>query len=271
MANKDSTLRTFTVIGLLCFVCSVLVCLAVVILKPFQEKEINVDRMKSVLEAAGIDYSGKDITDLFNSKIEARLLDLESNRFLNDEEVKKAVGCDDNKSASDCAGSYNYVSEAKLPGHNADIDPAKDFAGIKTHAKYMPVYLVKAEDKSVTQIVLPFYGQGLWSTMYGYLAVGADGSTIQGLKYYNQGETAGLGAEVTNPNYTAKWISKKLYDENSSYQFAVKKNADGNSQYQVDAISGATLTSDGVNNSVKYWFEEVYAPLLKQFKNKEVK
>ncbi len=90
MANKDSTLRTFTVIGLLCFVCSVLVCLAVVILKPLQEKEINVDRMKSVLEAAGIDYSGRDITELFNSKIEARLLDLESNRFLNAEEVKKA-------------------------------------------------------------------------------------------------------------------------------------------------------------------------------------
>ena len=262
MANKDSTLRTFTVIGLLCFVCSVLVCLTVVVLKPLQEKEINVDRMKSVLEAAGIDYEGEDITTLFNDKVKARLLDLDRNVLLSDAEVEKVVGSSD-------AGAYNFVSEAKLPGKNTVIESGKDSAGIKTHAKYMPVYFV-VENGATTKVVLPFYGQGLWSTMYGYLAVNANGTTIEGLKYYSQGETAGLGAEVANPAYTAKWKNKKLYDENSAYQFAVKKNADKNSEYMVDAISGATLTSDGVNNSVKYWFEDVYAPFLQQLKNKEV-
>ena len=120
----------------------------------------------------------------------------------------------------------------------------------------MPVYLVKANGQ-VSEVVLPFYGQGLWSTMYGYLAVDADGSTIKGVKYYSQGETAGLGAEVTNPAYTGKWIAKK-----------VTKGADKTSPYQVDAISGATLTSDGVNNSVKYWFEKVYVDYLRGLNHK---
>ena len=114
MANKDSTLRTFTVIGLLCFVCSVLVCLTVVVLKPLQEKEINVDRMKSVLEAAGIDYEGEDITTLFNDKVKARLLDLDRNVLLSDAEVEKVVGSSD-------AGAYNFVRKEVNEGHQAYV------------------------------------------------------------------------------------------------------------------------------------------------------
>lgn len=298
MANKDSTLRTFTVIGLLCFVCSILVCGTVVVLKPLQEKEMNADREKSVLEAAGIDYSGSNVSEVFAQKIEAKLLDLKTSAYVDSKTMREIVQCDKKKSDSDCAGSYNFVSESKLPEKNVVIpkkasaskdenlksgeeDSAdkvraskdenlkpgeEDIADIKVRARYMPVYLVKDNDQ-VSEVVLPFYGQGLWSTMYGYLAVDADGSTIKGVKYYSQGETAGLGAEVTNPAYTGKWIAKKLY-ENGEYKFKVTKGADKTSPYQVDAISGATLTSDGVNNSVKYWFEKVYADYLRGLNHK---
>jgi Na+-transporting NADH:ubiquinone oxidoreductase subunit C len=180
--------------------------------------------------------------------------------------MREIVQCDEKKSDSDCAGSYNFVSESKLPEKNVAISKAEDFGDIKVRARYMPVYLVKANGQ-VSEVVLPFYGQGLWSTMYGYLAVDADGSTIKGVKYYSQGETAGLGAEVTNPAYTGKWIAKKLY-ENGEYKFKVTKGADKTSPYQVDAISGATLTSDGVNNSVKYWFEKVYVDYLRGLNHK---
>ena len=266
MANKDSTLRTFTVIGLLCFVCSILVCGTVVVLKPLQEKEMNADREKSVLEAAGIDYSGSNVSEVFAQKIEAKLLDLKTSAYVDSKTMREIVQCDEKKSDSDCAVSYNFVSESKLPEKNVAISKAEDFGDIKVRARYMPVYLVKANGQ-VSEVVLPFYGQGLWSTMYGYLAVDADGSTIKGVKYYSQGETAGLGAEVTNPAYTGKWIAKKLY-ENGEYKFKVTKGADKTSPYQVDAISGATLTSDGVNNSVKYWFEKVYVDYLRGLNHK---
>ena len=106
MANKDSTLRTFTVIGLLCFVCSILVCGTVVVLKPLQEKEMNADREKSVLEAAGIDYSGSNVSEVFAQKIEAKLLDLKTSAYVDSKTMREIVQCDEKKSDSDCAGSY---------------------------------------------------------------------------------------------------------------------------------------------------------------------
>ncbi len=270
MVKQDSAIRTFAVIGVLCFVCSVLVCLTVVVLKPLQDRQINSDREKSVLEAAGIDIGDGDISEIFHKSVNARLLNLDTGKFVDSADLREIAQCPADKSESDCAGSYNFVSESKLEARNREIEPASDYAGIKVRAAYMPVYFVRNGDGALTRVVLPFYGQGLWSTMYGYLAVGVDGSTIEGLKYYNQGETAGLGAEVTNPAYTVKWIAKKLYGDDGVYRFAVKKRADGNDPYQVDGISGATLTSDGVNASVRYWFEIVYADFLKKVKNREV-
>ncbi len=267
-ASKDSTSRTFIVIGLLCLVCSLMVCVAVVLLKPLQAKQIQNDRELSILEAAGITVSG-DISKIYAENIEARLVNLESGKYVPNDKAAKIVGQDKNGKA--LIDGYNFVSESKLPDSSVTIDSKMDVAKIRTRARYMPVYLVKnTVSGGYKSVILPFYGQGLWSTMYGYLAVAGDGNTIMGVKYYSHGETPGLGGEIENPKFTRQWIGKKLFDEAGAPAFAVVKNASG--EHQVDALSGATLTSNGVTTSVKFWTDSMgYGPYLQRIKKGGIK
>ena len=93
--------------------------------------------------------------------------------------------------------------------------------------------------------------------MYGYLAISNDLNTIVGLEFYEHKETPGLGAEVDNPNWKALWRGKKIYDENGKILIKVVKGKVDNkanmSSYEVDGLSGATLTSNGVSNLLAYW------------------
>lgn len=264
MAKQDSTIRTFVVIGVLCLVCSLLVCISVVALKDLQEKAMNVDREKSILAAAQIAFTDSDVSKTYADRIEARLLDLSTGEFVTDKDKLKSILGDGS------IDGYNFVSAAKLPDSSITIPADQDLAKIRTRAKYMPVYLVRSAS-GYSSIILPFYGQGLWSTMYGYLSVGTDGNTIRGVKYYSHGETPGLGAEIENPAFTALWVNKKLYDEAGNVAFKVSKKVE-NKDYEVDALSGATLTSNGVSTSVEYWANSNgYGPFLQKVKKEGVK
>jgi Na+-transporting NADH:ubiquinone oxidoreductase subunit C len=144
----------------------------------------------------------------------------------------------------------------------------KDIAKIRQLEKYGLVYLVKDQEQ-IKNIILPIRGAGLYSTLYGFLALQADGSTIQGLSFYDQGETPGLGGEIVNPRWRAKWQGKKIYDETGMPKIDVIKGAVDSSQpqaiHQVDAIAGATLTSRGVGNLMRFWFGELgYKALLER-------
>ena len=130
----------------------------------------------------------------------------------------------------------------------------------------MPVYFAKDGGKTV-RIILPFYGQALWSTVYGYVAVSPeDGNTILGVTFYSHGETPGLGGEIDNPNFQKKWEGKKIQID-GNYAFKICKNAKDN---QIDALSGATLTSNGVDNTAKYWFDVGYKPFLEKISKGEI-
>lgn len=265
MASKDSTVRTFGVIGGLCLFCSILVCVAVVSLQPLQEKAIQVDREQSILAAAGIDVAkGANVSDVYKDNIEARLVDLSTGNYVtNPDELKAILG-------TSSIDGYNFASAAKLPSASVEIPAEEDKAKLKTRAKYMPVYLVKSA-AGYSSVILPVYGQGLWSTMYAYLSLNVDGNTIKGVKYYSHGETPGLGAEVTNPNWTAKWVGKKLFNESGVVKFAVSKKVN-DATYEVDALSGATLTSDGVTRTIQYWADKNgYGMYLNKIKAEGVK
>jgi Na+-transporting NADH:ubiquinone oxidoreductase subunit C len=120
------------------------------------------------------------------------------------------------------------------------------------------VYLAYAEgveSKKISFVVLPIHGYGLWSTMHGFVALDKDGNTIKGLKYYEHGETPGLGGEIQNPTWTAQFVGKKLLDDsgNPAIQILKPGNAVATSVSDVDGLSGATLTSKGVQNSFSFW------------------
>jgi Na+-transporting NADH:ubiquinone oxidoreductase subunit C len=114
-------------------------------------------------------------------------------------------------------------------------------------------------------VVLPVHGYGLWSTMYAYVALDGRGERVKGVTFYSHAETPGLGAEIENPRWRDGWIGKRLVDDSGAVRFDVARGTAGGEadEYRVDALSGATLTGNGVENMVHYWLgEQGYGPFL---------
>jgi len=255
--NKDSALGTFVIIISFCLVCSVLVSSAVVALNPFKAAALANDRQVNILKVSGFEVEGS-VADTFKQHIESHLIDVETGALADD-----AVPADQIE-------GYNFASLAKKPESSVKIAKDQDVAGILTHSKYMPVYFAKDEQGNTTRVILPFYGQALWSTVYGYVALSPkDANTILGVTFYSHGETPGLGGEIDNPSWQAKWVNKKLTDESGAYKFNITKEAEDHN-FDIDALSGATLTSDGVKKTVAYWLGDAYKPFLNKLKNGEI-
>lgn len=241
MANNDTIKKTVTVALALCVVCSIAVSSAAVLLRPMQQANILEDRKRNILSAAGMLEPGVSIAEQFES-ITPRVVDLATGRFTDEVDP---LTFDDRRAARD-------------PQYARELSSAEDLAGIRRHSKYMVVYLLEGEDGSVERLILPVSGYGLWSTMYGFIALESDFNTIAGLGWAEHGETPGLGGEIDNPNWQAVWEGKKLFDpDTGNYRFTVLKGqADANhpeADHRVDGLSGATLTARGVDNLVRFW------------------
>tara|TARA_B100000953_G_C17942154_1_gene397315 strand:- start:191 stop:904 length:714 start_codon:yes stop_codon:yes gene_type:complete len=115
----------------------------------------------------------------------------------------------------------------------------------------LPLY-IKIVNNSIDGYAIPISGKGLWSTLYGYFALENDGSTVKGIRFYKHGETPGLGGEVEKDWFTNNFVGKRITDMNGrlvSIQ-SVKGQVDTsspNAYHQVDGISGATMTTKGLN------------------------
>ena len=240
--SNDSTAKTFIIATLVCLVCAVFVSVSAVALKPLQQLNKELDKKKNILQVVGLYQDGDDIESAF-SKIDIKLIDLETGEYTTELD----------------AASYDERKAAKDPALNAPIAKADDIASIRMRPKVMPVYLVK-EDNLVKQLILPVNGYGLWSTLYGFLAVENDGQTIVGLSYYEHAETPGLGGEVDNPKWKKIWVGKKIYGPDGNVAIEVIKGAvtpgASGEEFQVDGLAGATLTSRGVGNMLKYWMSD---------------
>ncbi|MFH7565481.1 Na(+)-translocating NADH-quinone reductase subunit C [Oceanimonas smirnovii] len=253
MAKKETIGRTFAVVGGLCLVCSIIVSGAAVSLKPTQQRNQALDVQTNIVSVAGL---GRDnVAETYDRFIDARLLDLTTDKLTD----KSAAG-------------FNQRNAAKDPETSIQLSPDEDPAGIRRRANLAPVYLAKDENGELDSIILPVHGQGLWSTMYAFVAVAPDGNTIKGITYYEQGETPGLGGEVENPNWRAQFVGKKLFDENGKPALrVVKGGAPQGAPSSVDGLSGATLTSDGVQKTFEFWFgEQGYGPFLAKVREGEL-
>ncbi len=255
LAN-DSLEKTIAIALSLCFVCAILVSFAAVALRPLQIENKMMDMKKNILDVAGLLNEDTDIHQAFASQIEEKLINIETGEYVEDMDAEK----------------YDQRKAAKDPSQNIDIPRDKDIASIKRKAKIAKVYLVKNAG-AIESIILPMHGYGLWSTMYGFLALEADGQTVKSINFYDQAETPGLGGEVVNPNWRALWQGKQVYnDVGEPILKLIKGVVDINkagSEFQVDGLAGATLTSNGVSNLVKYWMSaEGFAPYLDKIRKK---
>ncbi len=252
MASKETMGKTFTVAFLLCLVCSLIVAGSVVALKPIQQENKALNLKANILAAAGLLPAGaiKEEIEAQFEKIDARLVDLDTGEYVEPGVVGKQT-----------ALAYDQRKAQKDPKLSKSISGEEDIASIKRRVDYAKVYLVRENDQIKT-IILPVSGYGLWSTLHGFLALESDANTVVGFGFYEHAETPGLGGEVDNPNWKALWPGKKVYDLEASdepklglLKGAVDRSKAG-AEYQVDGLSGATLTSRGVTNLVQYWTGE---------------
>lgn len=239
--QPDSKRKTLFVAFIISFVCSILVSAAAVLLKPVQEKNQIKDVLKNVIQVAGIDERS-DINEILGKKLVPKLLDMET---YNLEDIK------------DIGGYYkNFKKMLNDDTKSIKLKPDEDLAGIGRIPKKVLIYYVKGNN-SVNKIIVPIYGKGLWSTLYGFLCINAKDKSICGITFYEHKETPGLGGEVDNPNWKRKWVGKMIYDKGGRLKLTVIKgevNPDSAEKiYQVDGLSGASLTTAGVNNMVKFW------------------
>lgn len=250
-ANNDSISKTITVTVLLCVICSVVVSAAAVILKPKQVANKDIDRKTNILAAAGLLEPGKTVDELF-AKITTRVVDMETGKFTD------AVDGE----------TFDIQKASKDPDRSHALPREVDIASIKRQADFMPVYIIEGSSGDIEKLILPVHGYGLWSTLYGFLAIEGDLNTVVGLGFYSHAETPGLGGEVDNPSWKASWPGKKVYaDDLMEPELSLIKGkveaSTTNPEYKVDGLSGATLTSNGVTNLVHFWMgEEGFAPFL---------
>lgn len=252
--GNDSLEKTVAVALALCFVCAILVSVSAVALKPLQIHNKALDMKKNILDVAGLMQEDTDIDQAFSEMIEAKIVNIETGDYADDIDVV----------------SYDQRKAAKDPAQNITIPKDKDIASIKRKAKNAKVYLVKKGDQ-IESIILPIHGYGLWSTMYGFLAIDADGQTVQSINFYDQAETPGLGGEVVNPSWRALWQGKKIYDESGEPVLKLIKGSVNSSEpgadQMVDGLAGATLTSVGVTNMIRYWLgNEGFSAYLEKVK-----
>jgi len=256
--SRDSGKKVLGVALLLCLICSVLVSLAAVGLSERQERNKAEEKKRNILQAAGLYREGVPVVEQF-SRIEPRLVDLQSGTF--SDRFDPTV--------------FDSRVAARDPQTAYQIPAPLDLAGIKNRSRYKDVYLVLADGK-LQQLILPVHGKGLWSTMYGFIALGADLNTVNGFAFYEHGETPGLGGEVDNPNWKKQWPGKKIYDAAGDVRIEVIKGtvdrSSADAAYQADGLAGATLTGRGVSNLLRYWLgADGYRPFIDNLKREGVK
>jgi len=241
---------------IVCLVCAIPIAGAAVMLRPRQAENQRVDRLSKVLGVAGLvsptEKLGRDeVVKRFADNITPRVIDAKTGAY------------------TDSIDAANYDQRA------ASRDPAQSAAAPANAAKVlrMPRFLVVYEQLNageVKALILPIQGYGLWSTMYGYIALEADARTISGITFYEHGETPGLGGEIENPRWQARWQGRLAFNDSNQVVVQVIKGAAGppaSDPYHVDGLAGATITSRGVSNTLQFWLgPDGFGPFLDRYR-----
>jgi Na+-transporting NADH:ubiquinone oxidoreductase subunit C len=255
--DKESLKNVLFVAITVCLVCSIVVSTAAVMLQPQQRLNQIYDERQNILRAAGmlpegrnVDEQGRTVEELFDL-FEVRAVDLDTGTFTDEVDPY----------------TYEPVRAARDRATSTNLTAEQDIATLGRREDVSVVYIHRTEEGVIDRIVLPIRGYGLWGTLFGYLALDGDLETIRGLGFYSHRETPGLGGEVDNPMWKQQWPGVTLYDaERAPAIRLVKTRApDGSDQarYEVDALSGATLTTRGVEYMIRFWTGDLgFGPFL---------
>jgi Na+-transporting NADH:ubiquinone oxidoreductase subunit C len=253
----DTPTRTIGVAFILCVVFSLLVSTTAIMLKDKQDYNKEIDLKKNILLAAGLiqtpDVPATEVESIFTN-VEPVVVNLQTGTRTELEPSEVSLRND------------VKVNDKSNPIEN-------DIAGLSRVPKNAVIYLVK-DAGALSGVIIPVVSKGLWSTMYGFMALNKDAKTVKGFGYYEHGETPGLGGEVDNPTWKKQWIGKLAYDESFNPKAMLKKGVvsqgESGAEYMVDGLSGATITANGVNSSLTFWLgQNGFGPFLAKVRNGE--
>jgi Na+-transporting NADH:ubiquinone oxidoreductase subunit C len=243
--NNDSPQKALLVVFLVALVCSILVSVAAITLKPKQLRNQLIERSRNIISLTGLVPVGAALSDdqilAAVEQLDIRVVNIDTGEF----------------DASIDPAEFDARAVVNDPDLSIAIPPADDVAKLGRRTRHAVVYLVW-DNNELSRVILPIHGQGMWSTLYGYLALEADLNTIAAVSFYEQTETAGLGDQIQRPDWQAQWGGRQLFDSQGSLRFRVAAGAveEGSTaaRHQVDALTGASVTADAVTQLVAYWF-----------------
>ncbi len=240
--QRESVFRSLLVATCLCIVCSVLVSTAAVSLRPLQKANKLRLMQENVLVVAGLYQPGVPVAEQFK-QVETKIVDLETGEYVDD-------GTLDSKALDSRAASRD-------PELSVAIQRQDDQAGLKRREKYSTVFVVTGDQGELKQLILPVRGKGLWSTMYGFLALEPDLRTVHGVTFFEHGETPGLGGEIESDRFKRQWKGKQVRDSDGTPHFTFVRGSvdpgDPAAQHKIDGIAGATITTRGVTDTICFW------------------
>ena len=243
--NNDSPLKAFLVILVTAMVCSSLVSATVVMLRPIQLNNQMLDRSRNIIKLTGMVEKGvtpgdEEMLELFRD-MDMRIVDIDQAVF--NEELDPL--------------SFDQRRAASNPDLGVDVPADQDLSNLGRRSRFATVYIV-LKDGELERLILPVHGSGMWSMIYGYIALESDLNTIAAVTFYEQNETPGIGDQIMRPEWQAQWQGRRIYDEVGDLRFAINqaKVEPGTSTwlYEVDALTGATVTADAVTSMIHYWF-----------------
>jgi Na+-transporting NADH:ubiquinone oxidoreductase subunit C len=245
--------HTLLVAALVCLVCSVLVSGTAVLLRPIRDAHLARERNAYILTVLeSIPGLAAEVGEIDAADLEARVIDLETGELVPDVDPSE----------------WDALGAAADPEQSVALPDARDPAGLGRREHWATVYVLRdpGDLERVRLVVLPVRGQGFQSMVHGYLALDADLSTVLGLTFYQQKETPGLGALITDPSWLAQWHGKRARDDSGALRLKVAHGpAAPGAVHEVDGISGATWTGDGVTNLLRFWLgDDGYGPFLRR-------
>lgn len=234
--NVQSSLYTIIYASVMVILVALALSVTYIKLKPIQQENVLKEKQQSILKSIGISCDRDQAPQLFKKYIkQAFVVNVKGDRI-----------------DSVDAFQINIAEEMQKP----------------LKQRMLSVYVAQKDGK--TYYIFPVYGKGLWGPIWGYVALEDDLNTIYGVTFDHKGETPGLGAQITKEWFQKQFVGKKIFDENGNFVSiaVVKGGAPQNAPHAVDAISGATITSRGVENMLKTSLSS-YINFIQKHRNKK--
>lgn len=225
--NKQGNTYTFIYSVVLVVVVAALLSVVALWLQPTQQENIKNEKRQNILRSVKITSTAENSEELFNKYITKQFIV--------------------NSKGEEVSGDAFSVDLAKESKKSCD-------------AKALPVFV--ADIDGVIKYILPLQGTGLWGPVWGYISLDADKNTVFGTVFDHKGETPGLGAEITTDVFSNQFSGKLIFDNDQLVSILIKKGSGATGVHEVDAISGGTITSKGVEKMIKDYLT-CYEPFLK--------